>query len=90
MITPDPAIADLRIAADGAVTVCAPPVLVDAKTSAALCGISESKWRSMNSAGQVPAPIRLGGSVRWRLEEIVGWTRAGCPGRARWEMQQQQ
>ena len=35
-------------------------------------------WR-LRSAGRMPAPIRLGGAVRWRLVEIQNWITAGCP-----------
>jgi len=35
-------------------------------------------WR-LNSAGSLPAPVRLGGAVRWRLEEIKIWIARGCP-----------
>jgi predicted DNA-binding transcriptional regulator AlpA len=35
-------------------------------------------WR-LNSAQRIPAPVRLGGIVRWRLEEIKNWIAEGCP-----------
>jgi predicted DNA-binding transcriptional regulator AlpA len=35
-------------------------------------------WR-MRSAGQLPQPVRLGGAVRWRLDEIKKWIGEGCP-----------
>jgi excisionase family DNA binding protein len=41
-------------------------------------------WR-LDSAGKLPRPIRLGGSVRWRRNEIERWLQAGCPDRKRWE-----
>jgi excisionase family DNA binding protein len=41
-------------------------------------------WR-LNSAGKLPKPIRLGGSVRWNRAEVQQWFDAGCPGRAAWE-----
>jgi predicted DNA-binding transcriptional regulator AlpA len=41
-------------------------------------------WR-LNSAGKLPKPIRLGGSVRWNRQEITDWFGAGCPDRQTWE-----
>jgi len=37
-----------------------------------------SLWR-LRSAGCLPPPVRLGGAVRWRLEEIKKWIADGCP-----------
>jgi len=36
-------------------------------------------WR-LRAAGKLPAPIRLGGSVRWRSDDIERWVTNGCPG----------
>jgi predicted DNA-binding transcriptional regulator AlpA len=38
----------------------------------------------MDAAGRLPAPVRIGGSVRWRLDEIRAWLDAGAPDRATW------
>ncbi len=35
-------------------------------------------WR-LRAAGKLPAPVRLGGSVRWRPADIEAWLAAGCP-----------
>jgi predicted DNA-binding transcriptional regulator AlpA len=37
-----------------------------------------SVWR-MRSAGLVPRPVKLGGGVRWRVEDIERWIAEGCP-----------
>jgi len=42
-------------------------------------------WR-LNSAGKLPKPIRLGGSVRWNRQEVTAWFEAGCPDRHAWEV----
>ena len=34
------------------------------------------RWRS---AGRLPAPVRLGGAVRWRLDDVTRWIDEGCP-----------
>ncbi len=35
-------------------------------------------WR-MRSAGELPAPIRILGSVRWRRTELESWVNARDP-----------
>ena len=37
-------------------------------------------WRLV-SAEEMPEPLRIGRSVRWRLDEIKEWISAGCPSR---------
>ncbi len=70
---------------DLAAPVAVAPLLLDAKAAAALCGISERSWWSLNSAGKTPLPVRLGRRTLWRRDEIAAWTEAGCPARSRWE-----
>lgn len=55
------------------------PLLIPAVDLARMMQIStRTLWR-MRSAGQVPEPVRLGGTVRWRLDEIKHWVEDGCP-----------
>lgn len=55
------------------------PLLVTALEFARLLQISlRTLWR-LNSAGDVPSPVRLGGAVRWRRAEVVHWIDEGCP-----------
>ena len=61
-------------------------LLVAAPDAARLCGISRATWHRLRSAGKIgPAPIRLGGRVLWRVEELREWVRCGCPPRREWE-----
>src|SRR5262245_57173839 len=60
------------------------PIAVDANDAAALFGLSSRTWRRLNAAGLIPSPLRLGGSVRWRRDELVAWAAAGSPTRSRW------
>ena len=56
-----------------------PPLLIPACEVARLLGISKrTLWRLL-SAGKLPAPIRLGNNVRWRLDEVEQWISQGCP-----------
>lgn len=60
-------------------------LLVDAGEVAKMLGIgTRTVWR-LHSGGRIPAPIRLGGAVRWRRQELIDWIAAGCPARTRWE-----
>lgn len=55
------------------------PLLITAAELADMMRISlRSLWR-MRSVGQLPQPIRLGGTVRWRLAEVKEWIDLGCP-----------
>ena len=55
------------------------PLLITARQLASKLNVStRTLWR-MLSAGRLPVPIRVGGIVRWRTEEIEKWISAGCP-----------
>lgn len=58
------------------------PLLISADHLARLLGIStRSIWRRL-SVGELVEPVRIGGSVRWRVDEVKEWIAAGCPSRA--------
>ena len=53
--------------------------LLSAEKVASLLDISvRTLWR-LRSAGQLPEPVRLGGSIRWNANELRDWVEAGCP-----------
>lgn len=54
-------------------------LLIAAAEVAKLLQISKRTLARLQSAGAIPPPVRLGGSVRWRLEEIQKWIADGCP-----------
>ncbi len=55
------------------------PALITAAQLADMLSVSlRTLWR-MRSGGRLPNPVRLGGAVRWRLEEIKQWIASGCP-----------
>jgi predicted DNA-binding transcriptional regulator AlpA len=70
--------------------VCIEPGLLRAPACAAFCSVSEATWWRWHSAGRCPAPVRIGGTVRWRAEELRDWVRTGCPDRTTWEAIQAQ
>jgi predicted DNA-binding transcriptional regulator AlpA len=60
-------------------------LLIDARGLAALVDLSERTIWRLHAAGKLPRPVVLGGSTRWRADEIARWIEAGCPARAAWE-----
>lgn len=59
-------------------------VLLTAEQSWMLCGLGKSSWYKNMSAGRIPAPVRIGGALRWRRDELLAWIDAGCPPMTRW------
>ena len=58
---------------------------ISAMNLARLLQISLRHLRRLDETGKIPRPIRLGGSVRWRSNEITSWLAAGAPDRRTWE-----
>jgi excisionase family DNA binding protein len=55
------------------------PALLTTAETARLLGIGErTLWRHSRS-GAAPAPLSIGGAVRYRRSEILDWIAAGCP-----------
>ena len=53
-------------------------ILIDVKQLAAMVDLSQrTVWRLAN-AGWMPAPLKLGGSQRWRKAEVSEWIAQGC------------
>jgi prophage regulatory protein len=61
------------------------PLLVSAEQAASLAGVDRATWYRWHSAGLVPAPAKIGGTVRWSFAELSAWAAAGCPPREAWE-----
>lgn len=60
-------------------------LLLTADSLARQLQISKRSLQRLRSAGKLPKPVSLGGSVRWVAEEIVQWVKAGCPAQAMWQ-----
>ena len=53
--------------------------LMDARDVSRRLSVStRTVWRLL-SADQLPKPVRIGRSVRWRREIVEEWIRKGCP-----------
>ena len=61
------------------------PAILRRRDAAHLCGVSEGSWSRHHAAGRVPDPVRIGGCVGWRRQELLDWIAAGCPDRRSWE-----
>ena len=59
--------------------------LISAKELARMLSLSKRQVFRLNSCGKIPAPIRIGGAVRWSAEEISAWLAAGAPDRRTWD-----
>ncbi|MHC4618377.1 MAG: helix-turn-helix transcriptional regulator [Planctomycetota bacterium] len=61
------------------------PQLLSAKALGQRLSLSKRQIFRLNSSGKIPAPVRIGGSVRWLQSEIVDFLNAGAPDRKTWE-----
>jgi predicted DNA-binding transcriptional regulator AlpA len=61
------------------------PLLLNMKGLSQLLVRSEASLYRDDSAGRIPAGLKLGGSKRWAYPEIVAWVEAGMPSRRTWE-----
>jgi len=63
--------------------------LLTAKTLGEMLSLSKRQIFRLNSCGKLPAPLRIGGSVRWAESTIDQWLKAGAPDRRTFETMQQ-
>ena len=59
--------------------------LLRVRDVAAQLKVSQRQVWKMHSAGGLPEPVRIGRSVRWRVDDIDRWVQLGCPRRERFE-----
>jgi predicted DNA-binding transcriptional regulator AlpA len=62
--------------------------LLTAKKLGTLLSLSKRQIFRLNSCGKLPAPIRIGGSVRWAESTIAKWLAVGAPDRRTFEAMQ--
>jgi len=63
--------------------------LLTAKAVGEILSLSKRQIFRLNSCGKIPAPIRIGGAVRWSAQECTEWLAAGAPDRKTWEQVKQ-
>lgn len=59
--------------------------LLTAQAVGEMLSLSKRQIFRLNSSGKIPAPIRIGGAVRWSAQEISAWLAACAPDRRTWE-----
>ncbi len=62
-----------------------PAELIDAGGVGRLLVIGERTVRRLDVEGRLPMPVKIDGSIRWRLSELRQWIDAGCPARQKGE-----
>ncbi len=62
--------------------------LLTAKQLGGLLSLSKRQVFRLNACGKLPAPVRIGGSVRWANSIIQSWINMGCPDRKDFEAMQ--
>ena len=67
---------------------CEDPKLLNVSALAGCLSVSVRQAHRMNRGGLIPAPLRIGGCVRWREGEISEWLKCGAPVRSEWELKQ--
>lgn len=55
------------------------PVLITKRAAAGMLGIGVSTLERYVACRWVPAPLRIGHAVRWRVQDLRDWIDAGCP-----------
>ena len=58
---------------------------IDAKTFGLRLSLSKRQIFRLNSFGKIPAPVKIGGSFRWRLSDVELWLSMNCPDRKTFE-----
>lgn len=51
---------------------------IPAKVLAEILGVDVRTVHRYKSAGKLPKPIRFGGNVRWRRQDIDDWLAGAC------------
>jgi len=62
--------------------------LLSAKELGKVLSLSKRQVFRLNSCGKIPAPLRIGGSVRWSEQTIRTWMSYGTPDRKTFEAMQ--
>lgn len=68
------------------------PLLLSAAETARMLGIGRTALYALHSSGRLPLPVKLGGRVLWRRDEISAWVSCEppCPNREKWELLKRQ
>ncbi len=62
---------------------------INAKAFGQRLALSKRQIFRLNSCGKIPAPVKIGGSVRWKISDVELWLEWNCPDRRTFESMQQ-
>ena len=54
-------------------------LLLDIRGMAEFLGIPAKAVQQFAWTSRVPLPVRLGGTMRWNVIDLLDWAEAGCP-----------
>lgn len=60
-------------------------ILLTAQAVGQVLSLSKRQIFRLNSYGKIPAPVKINGSVRWKLSDIERWISLDCPDRKSFE-----
>jgi excisionase family DNA binding protein len=61
-----------------------PPLLYDSSDLCHVLRCSKPTLHRLKAANKLPKALRLGGQLRWNVEEVQAWIRAGMPDGRTW------
>lgn len=61
-----------------------PPLLYDSGDLCHVLRCSTATLHRLKAANKLPKALRLGGQLRWSVEEVQAWIRAGMPDGRAW------
>lgn len=63
--------------------------LLSARAVGEMLSLSKRQIFRLSSSGKIPAPLRIGGAVRWAEGTISTWLKAGAPDRRTFQAMQE-
>lgn len=58
--------------------------LIGVRNLCEMLDVARTTIYRLKDSGRLPQPLKLGGSVKWRKDEIDAWVDAGCPPVTKW------
>lgn len=59
-------------------------LLLSASELGSMLGVARCTVWTWHAGGKIPRPVKIGGTTRWRRDEVEAWLKAGAPPRERW------
>lgn len=62
--------------------------LLTAKDLGQFLALSKRQIFRLNNDRKLPRPVKIGGAIRWKMQDIIDWQGMDCPGRDQFEAKQ--